>query len=51
VPESFIVQVYRGPDDMRSIEADGEIRSDLFPGWSMIVRELLPKILRPQARE
>lgn len=46
VPESRIVQVHQGSDEMRTIEADGEIRSELLPGWSMSVSDLMPKIIQ-----
>jgi Uma2 family endonuclease len=44
VPESRIVQVYRGIDQIRTIEADQDLRSDMIPGWSMNVGKLLPHI-------
>jgi len=51
VPESRIVQIHRGLDDIRTIEVDGEISSDLIPGWSMTVSELMPKIIRPRNQQ
>lgn len=48
IPESQIVQIHRGPDDVQTVEADGEISSGLFPGWSMAVNTLMPKVIRPR---
>lgn len=44
VPESRIVQVFRGIDDVRTVEADQELTSDMIPGWSMNVGKLLPHV-------
>lgn len=45
VPEARIVQIHRGSDEVRTIEAHGEVHSELLPGWSMEVSALMPKII------
>lgn len=44
VPESRIVQVYRGPDDVTTLTADDQLTSELIPGWSYPIAELLPHL-------
>jgi Uma2 family endonuclease len=44
VPESRIVQVYRGPDDVTTLTADEPLTSELIPGWSYPIAELLPHL-------
>lgn len=48
IPEGQVVQVYRSLNDVTSFGAGNEIRSEMLPGWSMSVSELLPHVLEAE---
>jgi Uma2 family endonuclease len=52
VPESRIVQVFRGIDQVRTVEAGQDLTSEMIPGWSINVGKLLPHVFpRPEETE
>ncbi|MBX3437043.1 MAG: Uma2 family endonuclease [Planctomycetaceae bacterium] len=51
IPERQVVQVYRSISDGRTYGVEDVVTSDLLPGWSMPVAELLPHDLEPEFDE
>ncbi len=51
IPEGRIVQVYRSVSDLTSFGPGDKIRSEMIPGWSMPVVELLPHALEAEIDE
>ncbi len=45
LPEERLAQVYSSPDGMATVRGDGELKTELVPGWSMAVSALIPAIV------
>ncbi len=50
-PEARVVQVSRSVNDLHTYSAGDDVRSDMIPGWSLPVSELLPHEIDVEADE
>ena len=51
IPEGQFVQIHRSPNDITTYGPGQDVKSELLPGWSMPVAELLPHELKAELDE